>query len=47
MLIVLVSLVFSSYIAYRERENGGNFWRTWFLSFVGTLSIVLFIRKIS
>ena len=46
MLVIGVSLLFSGIIAYREKENGRNFWKTWFLSFIGTLAIILFIRKI-
>jgi uncharacterized BrkB/YihY/UPF0761 family membrane protein len=44
--MIVAALAFSGYIAYREKENGSNFWKTWFLSFVATLAIALFIRKI-
>ncbi len=45
-MLVIAALVFSGYIACREKENGRDFWKTWFMSFVGTLAIILFIRKI-
>jgi hypothetical protein len=45
-MLVIAALFFSGYIAHREKENGRNFWKTWFLSFIGTLATVLFIRKI-
>lgn len=45
-MLVIASLFFSGFIAYKEKENGRDFWKTWFLSFVGTLAIILFIRKI-
>jgi hypothetical protein len=33
----------SLYIAYKEREEGRNFWRTWILSFMGLVAVMFML----
>lgn len=45
LIFVAISVITGYFVAKYEEERGSNFWKTFIMSFLGTMSILIMFHK--